>query len=537
MKRTSNSLDGFVPRRSGAELGKGQRPLSRPRASVGNHNPQTSLQTAGRVDRSKARADIDDSLRQIDNEVPGPVKKRRLLRRKPKKSKKLRTRFQKWRRRIILFIILVLVGVGAYLGFSAFIASGNIFSGNPFGLLQNKPLKMDANGRSNILVFGTSEDDPGHKGAGLTDSIMLVSVDQNKNKAALLSVPRDLYVDYGQVCPEGFQGRINSLYECVNNDDKNEAAGAQALMKKVGDVFGVDIQYYAHLNYSVVRDSVNAVGGINVKIESDDPRGILDRNFDWKCDYKCYYVKYKKDEVARLDGEHALALARARGAAGGYGLPNANFDREKNQQKIIRSLRAEAVSAGTLANVAKVKKLIDALGNNLRTNFDTSEIQTLMSLGTDIPNEAITSLTLIGGDNELVTNGNIGGASIVQPSLGLYEYGDIQAYVKKKLSNNPVIQEEARIVIMNASTTSGVAQTQADLLDAEGFTISAVTNAPAGDYAPIEIYQIASGKSATRAKLESFYGVTVKTTTSPVQVAAGTNFVIIFGKDPSSAAG
>lgn len=55
----------------------------------------------------------------------------------------------------------------------------------------------------------------------------------------------------------------------------------------------------------------------------------------------------------------------------GTGLAQSNFDREKNQQKVIVALREKALSAGTLANPGKVMSLISALGDNLNTNFDT----------------------------------------------------------------------------------------------------------------------------------------------------------------------
>jgi anionic cell wall polymer biosynthesis LytR-Cps2A-Psr (LCP) family protein len=295
------------------------------------------------------------------------------------------------------------------------------------------------------------------------------------------------------------------------------------------------VQYYAHLNYTVVRDAVNAVGGVDVKIESSDPRGILDRNFDWRCKYTCYYVKYANGETAHLDGEHALALSRARNASGGYGLPGGNFDREKNQQKVVKALREKAVSAGTLTNVGKVTSLIDALGNNLKTNFETKEIRTLISLGSDIPSEAIKPISLVEEGEEQVTTGNVGGASIVRPIAGLSDYSDIQAYVNKKLTSNAITQEGAQIVVLNGSQVVGVGQKEADKLTTKGFTVTTVANAPAGTYARVEIYQIGKGMDATKAKLKQLYNVkTIKTTTPPVAVASGTNFVVIIGQDLSS---
>ncbi|MDB5177885.1 MAG: cell envelope-related function transcriptional attenuator, LytR/CpsA family protein nonfunctional [Candidatus Saccharibacteria bacterium] len=532
-KQSTSSVDGFVPRRSGKILGESQQPIGTKRPEVGVPLPGDDRQSMRRSSQV-VRGDIDNSLKMIDEEEDQAPKKRRFFGKR--RSKKPASSKKKLIKRIILALLIIILLIGGYVGIKALLASGSIFKGNPFDIFLSQPLKKDENGRSNILVFGTSEDDgPDHGGANLTDSIMVVSIDQTNKNAYMVSVPRDLYVDYGETCPEGYKGKINSLYDCYSNGEENEEAGANALKDKVGSVLGLDVQYYAHLNYTVVRDAVNAVGGVDVKIESDDPRGILDRNFDWMCNFNCYYVKYANGEVAHLDGAHALALARARNAAGGYGLPGGNFDREKNQQKIVKALREKAVSAGTLTNVGKVTGLIDALGNNLKTNFETKEIRTLMSLGTDIPSESIQSISLVADGEELVTTGNVGGASIVQPIAGLYDYSDIQAYVQKKLTSNAITKEGAKIVVLNASQVSGVGQAQADKLTAKGFTIAAVDNAPAGTYDRVEIYQIGKGMTATSAKLKEIYSVkTIKTSAPPIAVDETTDFVVIIGQDLSS---
>ena len=526
MTKQQPSLDGFVPRRPGSQLGD-LHPGSLPKVSDAEKpltpRPQSnaSFTTGLRPAPGTVRSDLDESLKGIDlGDDKGGDKK---LRRKKNPSSRKR-RIIKWS---IVVLVLVILGVGGYLLYKALGASNQIFKGSPLDIIQNQPLKEDANGRSNILVFGTSEDDPEHGGADLTDSIMVLSVSQKKKDAYMVSIPRDLYVDYGAACPEGMNGKINSLYSCFAGQG-DEAAGAAALQKKVGEVLGLDIQYYAHLNYTAVREAVDAVGGIDVTIESEDPRGILDRNFDWKCNYDCYFVNYKNGETVHLDGEHALALARARNAAGGYGLPNGNFDREKNQQKIIKALREKAVSAGTLANISKVSSLLDALGNNLRTNFETKEIRTLMSLGNDIKSENIKSVSLVEEGNMQVTTGNINGASIVQPIAGLFDYSGIHEYVSKIINANEITKEGAKVVVLNGSGVAGKAQEVAEALAAEGFTITAVDNAPS-EVIVTEIYQIGEGMSATKAKLESLYGVKVTAGAPPAEVAEGTNFVIIVG--------
>lgn len=550
MTQPRNSTDGFVPRRPGSQLGEHHTPSARPArpAADGYFQPnRPSTEQPGTLRRSDlgiARSDLDESLRGIDS-IGQPVgsgdKKGR-----GRKNKKPQSRRRKIIKRVLIALLIIILALGGYLAYKALHAGGNIFKGDILGLIQNKPLKQDANGRSNILVLGTSEDDPGHQGANLTDSIMILSIDQKNKNAYMISIPRDLEVQYGQLCVPGSQGKINVYYSCVGGGES--VNGDRAALTKTADfigqnVVGMDIQYGVNVNYTVMRQLVDAVGGITITIESRDPRGQMDSNFDWKCGRgdpkvsraeelrRCppsgHFIDYPNGPV-NLDAEHALYLAQARGdAAPTYGFEQSNFDREKNQQKIVKAIRDKAMSVGVLANFGKVTGILDGLGDNLRTTFDTSEIRTLVSLAKDIKDKDIQSISLIDGDNPIMDGD-------AQPTAGKFEFGPLQALLKKKLSKDPVVREGAQIVVLNGTGESGVAQTQADKMSDEGYTISGVATAPEGNYADVEIYQVGTGMNATKAKLESSFKTKVKTTAPPVDVADGTNFVIIFGKDPSS---
>ena len=542
MKRERTSIDGFVSRRSGQQLGDLHRNASpRPHATTSVRGLHSASQMAGHVvsrPGTLSRAEIDESLRTIDDQ-PVEEKKRRTRKHRGAKTKKPLTRGRVIKRILLILLIFAVLGAG-YVGIRAWLAGSSIFQGNPLAIFQNQPLKTDANGRSNILIFGTNEDNIEgglqHEGAYLTDSMMVLSIDQEKKNAYMVSVPRDLYVQYDDTtpCPEGFSGRINSVYQCRSNSGENEEAGAIALRDKIGEVLGLDIPYFVHVNHTVVEDAVDAVGGVTVTIDSPDPRGILDRNFDWRCNYECFFVNYENGETVQMDGEHALAFARARNASGGYGLPNGNFDREKNQQKVLVALRDKAVSAGTLTNLGKVTGLIDALGDNLRTNFETSEIQRLMSLGTDITPEKIESISLVDEENPVVTTGMIDGQSIVQPVLGLYDYSGIKSYIRQQISSDPVTKEQANVVVLNGSETAGVAQTEATNLEERGFIVSSFDNAPEDTYDNVEIYQVSDGNPATAAKLKQVFNVNIESTPLPFTVAAETDFVVIFGAPRSA---
>ena len=543
MTQQRNSMDGFVPRRPGGKtVGEFARPSGQGQINQDSDQP-TGMTPRRQVGVPLQRADLDASLKGIDVQEPEDKKtgKRRKNRGAPKSK---RRRIIKWS---LIGLGVLIVAVAGWFIWKALSTGSQIFTGNILDIVQNKPLKQDANGRSNILILGTSQDDPNHEAGYLTDSIMVLSVDQNNKNAYMISIPRDLEVQYGELCTAGSRGKINAYFNCVGGGNGNIEDDRKALMKEADfigqNVLGLDIQYGVNVNYTVMREMVAAVGGITVTIESRDPRGQMDSNFDWKCGVgdpkvsraevlkRCppsgHFIDFPNGPVD-LDAEHALYLAQARGdLAPTYGFEQSNFDREKNQQKIVKAIREKATSAGVLSDFGKVNAILDALGNNLRTTFEASEIRTLADLAKNIPSDDIQSISFIDSEPPLMT-GN------AQPAAGMYNFTDIKAYVKKKLSNNPVTREEANVVVLNGSGVAGVAQREADKLTGEGFTISSIASAPAGTYGDVEVYQIGDGMTATKEKLASMFGVEVKSGEPPVGVAEGTNFVVIFGKDRSS---
>jgi len=537
MKKQPNSIDGFTLRRPSKQLGSVNKTtlgLANNKPTIKNSIDSHNLATKLNKYQSVGRSDIDESLREIDDTQP-PIKKlsrrqRRHIKKMSKKPRSLLRRVIKWF--VILFFIAVLT-IGGYAAYKFIIAGNNIFQGGIFGIFQNEPLKQDSNGRSNFLILGTSEDDPGHGGANLTDSMLVLSIDQKNKNIYMFSVPRDLYVSYGMACISGYAGKINAYFACVDEGDTPEAeqkrlSSTQAL---VGEIYGLDIQYGVHVNHTVIKESVDAVGGIYVDIQgSGGAPGILDRNFDWRCNYTCYLVKYDNG-VHHLDGKHALYLSMARGdIAPTYGLGNSNFDREKNQQKIIISLKNKAMTTGILTDIGAVTKLLDSLGNNLRTNIKSSEIRTLMQVTSEVKTGDIHNLSMFGVDNPLLTTGSYGGASSVVPSAGQYDYSEIRIFVKKSLSSDPVVAEAAPILVLNGSGQTGYGQTKADDLLKDGYNVVSVDTAPDGVYGKVDIYQIGSENNKTASKLADRYKVKIKKTKPPVTANGDVRFIIIFGK-------
>lgn len=523
------SIDGFTLRRQSSDIGSLQR------KQLGNEGAPQQFLRSQTNEPSKTRpeilprpevvqnnglyrADIDESLRAVDEEQP--------------KNKKKQRKHKRWfqRKSVIasFVVVLLLLGGGAYLFNKLASVSGRVFgSGNVLDLLgAGVELKKDTNGRTNVLLFGTSEDDPNHGGAALTDSVMLLTIDKTNKSAAMVSMPRDMWVTYDTPCTFGYEGKINVAYECagaIDGDLQNidVTKGANALKSKVGEIFGFDIQYYVKVNYTVVRQLTTALGGVTITVESSDPRGLYDYNTKLKL----------PNGPATLQGEQALAFVRARGDGGGYGFEGSNFVREQNQQKMLVAIRDKALSIGTLSNPSAIIKIMDALGDNIRTNFSTAEVKTLANLGKDISADKVVHINLNDGAKRVVTTGtSSNGQSIVKPVAGIGVYTGIKSYIQAQLNGGSIETEDATIVVLNGSTKVGAAAAQQTTLTQEGLLNVTTGNTSFKPTSSIVWYDTTGGKMPkTQAKLSSVLGKKPAGTTLPAGVQSTADFVIILG--------
>jgi LCP family protein required for cell wall assembly len=448
-------------------------------------------------------------------------------------------RWRRWWRkitlkRVVVTLAVMLLVVGGWLSGKFVYELHKLFGGNIFSVLTTTKLKGEDTGRVNILLAGNSADDPGHQGADLTDSIMLISIDTKTNQAFLLSIPRDLWVHI----PGDSYEKINDAYVYGQNNGFSASGypsgGMGQLEQIVSQDLGVPIDYYALVDYTALRDSVNDVGGINIDIQSSDPRGLYDPSIDYATHGPL--VKLSNGEH-HLDGEQALDLARARGDAyGSYGFANSDFERTQNQREMLIALKDKAASAGVLANPAKLNGLLGAIGNNVTTDFNLSEVHRLYDITKNVSNIQSLSLNQANGKNLLASYEAPDGESALIPAAGLNDFSAIQAYLRQLTSSNPVVKEGAEVVVLNGTGTSGLATQEARKLTADGLTIESVGDSPAPSQATTLIIDQSSGKKpATRALLVKLFGNQI-TTQNTYGLTYNADFIVILGMDQVPAA-
>jgi LCP family protein required for cell wall assembly len=295
--------------------------------------------------------------------------------------------------------------------------------GSAADLFVPKALDNEDAGRVNILLAGNSFDDEGHEGAALTDSIMVASMDMTTGHITLISIPRDLWVEYS-----GHQMKINAVFPYAASGTQgaetlgNWRQGMNALGGVVQKITGLHIDQYALVGYTALKDTVDAVGGIDVVIATDDPRGLYDANVDLLL----------AAGPAHLDGTDTLKLARARNhpmpGKKPYGI-NSDWGRAENQRMILAALLAKVRTTPALANPAAIVGIFDSIAANVRTDLTVSQIRRVFDLASK--SGPIASVSIKGDDKTvlLVDYTTDAGADTVVPAAGRFAYYDIQRYI------------------------------------------------------------------------------------------------------------
>ena len=192
-----------------------------------------------------------------------------------------------------------------------------------------------AKGAYNLLLIGTDGSDT------LTDTIMLVRMDLDNSKIALLSLMRDTCVRLGK----GF-GKLNAVY---GRD------GIDGLISCVKELTGAPVHYYAMVDLTAFKTVVDRLGGV----EFDVPRDM-----HYHDDVQDLYIDLKAGQQ-HLDGEHAMQLVRFRRYAEG------DVQRTRVQQQFVKALIEQKLKP---ENLLKAPALFNELQGELKTNITLSDI-------------------------------------------------------------------------------------------------------------------------------------------------------------------
>ncbi|MFQ6014621.1 MAG: LCP family protein [Anaerolineae bacterium] len=366
---------------------------------------------------------------------------------------------------------------------------GNL--GESQGVLPNVTI-LKRKERINILLLGIDQR-RGEEGAFRTDTMIVVSVDPLKKTAAMLSIPRDLYVDI----PGFGENRINVAN--FLGETSNYPGGGPTLAKETVQYnLGIPIHYYILINFDGFRRVVDILGGITVDVEEAiDDYQYPDENYG-------YQHIYIPAGLQMMDGETALRYARSR--HGGT-----DFERARRQQKVLLAIRDRALS---LDIIPKIPALWAAREDMVRTDLQLDEIISLAQLGRELEAENIKSGVIDDSMTEIYIVPETG-ANVLWPNRD--KIGEL---VKELFSDEPatvlvaspdqverLAEEGARIEVQNGTSISGLAERTAALLQEQGCQIVGYTNADRFDYPHTIIIDYNNGKDYTIAFLKELFNV------------------------------
>ena len=358
---------------------------------------------------------------------------------------------------------------------------------------------------SGYIADATGKGDEGTTGQR-SDTIMILHVDPTQQKAAIMSIPRDLYVSI----PGNGKDKVNAAFS---------AGGPQLLIRTIKEALGIEINHYVEVDFTGFERIVDTIGG--VKVYTDYPA---------------------RDEMTGLDlplagcnevdGYQALAFVRSRyyetyergrwvtGA-------NSDIDRIARQQDFIRRIMKKAVSSG-LGNPLTLNRLISIGVSNVRVDqaMSTKDITTLAKRFRSIDPDTVDMLTLPTSD------GVAGDAAVpLLDTRRAQEFIDRLNGIKAPpppASSAAVKPADVAVAVLNGNGGDAVASTTAASLSQAGFRVASTGNALSYDFAQT-IVRYAPGQQAKGALLRS--SLVAGASLEEDKTLAGSDVALVVGLD------
>ena len=385
--------------------------------------------------------------------------------------------------------------------------------------------KIKHDQRINILLLGYGG--PGHDGAYLTDSIMVLSIRPGTHEATMVSLPRDLWVKIPAL-PNNrvMMGKLNSAYAIgtdrrnypnVRSDWKTATGGGDLAAATVSQVIGQRIDYWVGVDFKAFRDVVDALGGVQLNV----PTALDDRRYPRGESTGMMHVHFDSG-WQQFDGERALEYARSREST-------SDFDRSRRQQLIMLAVRQRVFS---LNAIPRLLSLLGALQDNVRTNLRPAQMRQLADLAGQFKDEDIRRIA-IDTSNFLRSGYNSSGQYVLQPLDPTYDA--LHRYLAAAPVDRALLAARVPFQLQDGSghywLPYGIgtpASIMATLLQAEGL------NARPGPATRLRVAQTqildGSGGSAaaTVAWLQSYFGGVVVPAAAP---ASGPSVTVLLGSD------
>jgi LCP family protein required for cell wall assembly len=286
---------------------------------------------------------------------------------------------------------------------------------------------MGGSQRVNILLMGYGGS--GHDGAYLTDSLVIMSLLPQSHHTTLISVPRDLWVQYPP--NSGNYNKINAIYTLASNNNANPLAGGDAVAQKVSLVTGLQVNYWMTINFTGFKDFIDAIGGVDVNVP-DSFNACYPKNDDAAVDPSWIKVQFNKG-LQHMNGATAIEYARAREPLEVCG--KGTSENQAELTDFARSQRQQLIMKATLTKLKQwqtwpqLYSAMDKLKNTLYSNLSLADLA-----------EFALKMDLNGAHRVGLSNANVlmdatssNGQYILLPRNN--DWGQIPIYIQKQIYN------------------------------------------------------------------------------------------------------
>lgn len=356
--------------------------------------------------------------------------------------------------------------------------------------------------RVNVLLIGKdynrdSKGMPYTKGAR-SDTLIMLSLDLDRQKVSALSIPRDTYVEFPDT---ERRGKINGAYA---------RGGAPLAMQTVGNLLAVPPEYHIALKPDAVKRIVDLLGGVEVetidRMKYDDNWGQL-------------HIDLPKGRQT-INGDQAVGFTRFRKSNPGEPRSKEEGDERRmaRQQMLLRAILQKAKSPGMFT---RAPELMSAAWDSIETDLTFDQVTALAVLFKGVQPEQMQTASLT-GDNVM-----IGGLSYYRP-----DPDKMAAQVDWLLRGDESAAYRLTVVtVKNGSGVRGAARHVADLLREQGFDAKSAGNVPRDT--EVTSTQIQYGQAAVVPRAEHIQsvlrgGTLVK---QPREDLGGADVSIVLGKD------
>lgn len=278
---------------------------------------------------------------------------------RPRKKKKKKRKRHIFLKIFVTLLMLIALIAGAIVGF-AYSMLDQIDYDNKVDKSQievNEGVETPK-GVMNILLFGVdSRNQQNSYNGSLSDVIMIVSINHDTKKVRIASVYRDTYLErtdtkrFDKITHAFMKGPQNS----INSINKN---------------LDLDIKDYVAINFNVVVDVVDAVGGVTLTVTDQEAQQM--RNYIEEINNSTGHKSKKltKGGTYTLDGVQATAYARIRYTNGG------DWKRTERQREVLNLVFEKAKTM----NLIELKKVADTILKQVSTNISTGQIISLATV-------------------------------------------------------------------------------------------------------------------------------------------------------------